>query len=333
MWEDPRPSAPPPRQRRVLGKDWWRRQWERLRSLFRHPVPDEVRMPEPEYSLKMPELLDVTEPSDEFTIETPAMGDAFNFQVRVRCSWHIQATAHEAEKERKTTQVLQFIDTSRPITRQRIEERVRPIARKYPPYRAAEAEAELNRELVDCLGGGDVLVKVRTWVDVSEPVREDLRKVWRERLIVDAVGDRELAHVELLGILQKAWKDLLVTGLEEMGALKEPKTGWMAPYALALAEDPTHAAGYLKGMLEKRVEHAEQLLADLGTLAIDDRAEAIEFAFQSESALRRLLMYLGVPVPEAITASSHNGAGSNGAGSNGAGSNGAGSGSHGGTHA
>jgi hypothetical protein len=87
----------------------------------------------------------------------------------------------------------------------------------------------------------------------------------------------------------------------------------MAPYALALAQDPEHAAAYLKDVLEGRVSHAEKLLAALGTLAIDDRFEAVEFAFQSESALRSLLMYLGVPVPGSAPQASQpsqNGAGS-----------------------
>jgi hypothetical protein len=320
-WDDPQVPEPPPANR----KGWWARLWERLRAALRRPgADDETWMPEPARPLKMPDLLDVNEPSDEFIIETPAMGDAFNFQVRIRCSWHIQATAPEAEKEKKTAEVLNFIETSRPITRQRIEERVRPIARQFPPYRAAEAEAALNQELVDCLKGGDVRVTVRTWVDVSAPVREDLQKVWRDRLIVDAAGDLKKAHVELLGTLQEAWKDLLLDGLAGMGAIAEAKTGWLAPYALALAEDPKHAAAYLKDVLERRVDHAEQLLADLGALAIDDRFEAIEFAFQSESALRALLAYLGVPIPGSVSASTGNGAASNGAGS----------GSHsGGTHA
>jgi hypothetical protein len=49
-------------------------------------------------------------------------------------------------------------------------------------------------------------------------------------------------------------------------------------------------------------------------LAVDDRSDAIEFAFHSESALRRLLMYLDLPLPEVLAASSKNGASANGSG-------------------
>jgi hypothetical protein len=262
--------------------------------------------------IKMPTLLDLHEPSDEFSFETPALGDGFNFHVRVRCSWTVQATASDEEMERKTAEVREFIRQSRAITRDRLEERIRPIARTFPPYRAAAAEKALNDTISDCLNDGDVRVTVRTWVDVSDPVREDLQKVWHERLVAESgselesdlklrqltlSGDLKKAHVAQLGELQEEWRKLLVAGLAGLGAVDEASATWLAPYALKLAEDPENAAGYLKDVLERRVDHAERLLADLGALAIDDRVEAIEFAFQSQSALHRLLMYLGVPIP------------------------------------
>jgi hypothetical protein len=242
-------------------------------------------------------LLDIDEPSETFTIESPAMGDAYNFRIRVRCSWCVQATASEDEKEEMIAEIRDFIARSRVVTRERLEDRIRPIARKYPPYRPAEAEAELNREIVDCLNDGAVRVKVRAWVDVSDLVREDLKKVWLQRLTVDADGDLKKANVGLLTELQTAWQHLLLKGLEDIGAVPEAKTGWLAPYALALAQDPKDAAAYLKGALEKRVNQTEKLLSDLGALVADERIEEIEFAFQSDSALRALLTYLGVPIP------------------------------------
>jgi hypothetical protein len=288
--------------------DWWRRTWRRFTGRFRRTWVEDPFPP----SIKMPSLLDVHEPSEEFSFETPAFGDAFNFCVRVRCSWTVQATASEDETEKKIAEVREFIRQSRVITRDRIEERVRPIARTFPPYRAAEVEKRLNETISGCLNDGDIRVTVRTWVDVSDPVREDLQKVWHERLVAESGseldsalkkrqmelnGDLKKAHVALLGELQEEWRKLLITGLVGMGAVGEANATWLAPYALRLAEDPENAAGYLKDVLNRRVDHAEQLLADLGALAIDDRVEAIEFAFQSQSALHRLLMYLGVPIP------------------------------------
>ena len=290
-WEEP----DAPRAGRPFGARWWRERWLRLKRLVRRSHDGGMPGMPP---LTMPTLLDINEPSDTFTIESPALGDAFNFRIRVRCAWCIQATATEEERERKIAEVRAFIERSRAVTRERIEERIRPIARTFPPYRAAEAEERLNREIVDCLSGGDVRVKVRAWVDVCDPVREDLQKVWRQRLVVDTDGDMRKAYVELLTVLQEVWRRLLVSGLEGIGAVPEAKTSWLAPYALALAQDPKNAAAYLKSALEHRVDHTEKLLIDLGALVVDDeRMEAIDFAFQSDSALRRLLTHLGVPIP------------------------------------
>jgi hypothetical protein len=287
-WDKPAPSED------VFRTRWWRKRFRRLARF----VLFSRRRALPEVKFKPPlGLLDIDEPSEMFTIESPAMGDAYSFHIRVRCSWCVQATASEDEREEMIAEIRDFIASSRGITRERIEERIRPIARKFPPYRAAEAEEVLNREIVDCLNDGAVRVKVRAWVDVSDAVREDLKKVWQQRLTVDADGDLKKAYVDLLTELQVAWQRLLLRGLEDIGAVPEAKTGWLAPYALALAQDPKDAAVMLKSALDERVKQTEKLLSDLGALVMDERIEEIEFAFQSDSALRALLTYLGVPIP------------------------------------
>jgi hypothetical protein len=301
-----KPETPEPSQRASAasegGRQWWARLWRRVRRLLSAPdseARDDGSLDAPE-SIPMPEPIDIHEPSEEFVIDTPALGDAFDFKIRVRCSWCVQATALPSERQQKIAEVRKLIEKSRPTTKDRIEEHVRPVARKFPPYRAAEAEDALNEVLVGCLSDGDVQVKIRTWVDVSDPIRTELQKVWRQRLTEDTNGDRRKAYAELLGELQESWQQVLFKGLENMGATEEAKTGWLAPYALALAENPKNAPRYLTEVLTKRVDHAEQLLAALSALALNDqRLEDLEFVFQSESALRALLVYLGVPVPSA----------------------------------
>lgn len=297
-YEKPSPDSwdqPPDRgYGRAFSARWWRARWRRLTGFVRRRRR-QTDMPEVA-TLKMPELLDVHQPSDTFTFETPAQGDGFSFRVKVRCSWCVQATATEEAKERRIEEVRTFIEENRAVTRERIEETVRPIARSFPPYRAAEAERQLNKEIVDCLNDGDVRVTIKAWVDVCDPVREELKKVWLQRLVADADGDMREAYVDLLRVLQVAWKDLLVEGLEEIRTAPEDRKTWLAPYALALAENPKNAAPYLKAALEDRVDETQKLLRDLGAMLVDDRLEAIDFAFQSNSALRRLLTHLGVPV-------------------------------------
>lgn len=290
------PEQPPPKAR-MFSARWWQEWWERFTEFFRGSTPEDSEDMPAVQPLVMPKLLDIHEPSESFTIETPAMGDGFNFIVRIRCSWCVQATATEDEKERKTTEVREFIQKSRDITRERIEERIRPIARTFPPYRAAEAEELINEEIVDCLNDGNVRVTVRAWVDVCEPVRQDLQKVWQARLADDAEADMNKAYVGALTVLQKTWQQLLVTGLETMGSVPEDNTAWLAPYALALSQDRKNASKYLRSALDTRVNHTENLLRSLSMMVLDDNIEAIEFAFQSDSALHRLLTLLGVPIP------------------------------------
>jgi hypothetical protein len=284
--------------RRVFSAAWWRPVIDRLTRPFRRRRADDWVQP-PWRPLDFPERLNVHEPQDNFTLETPALGDAFNFVIRIRCSWCVQATATKKEEERRTEEVRKFIADSRPTILERIEDTIRPIARTFPPYRAAEAEQSINTILVGCLADGDVQATIRARVDVCEPIREDLRKVWRERLVADAAGDLKKAHVQLLGELQESWRTLLVKGLEGVGEVQTAKTGWIAPYALALAEDSQlSAAAYLQNMVEHRVSHAEELLGGLSNLVVDERIDEIEFAFRSDSALRSVLTYLGVPVPQ-----------------------------------
>jgi hypothetical protein len=290
------PSDTPP-WRRPFTRRWWAGLYDRLLHRFGLRTDEAATEPPAPPPLRFPDRLDVHQPSHTFTLTTPAKGDAFDFEVRIRCEWCVETTATEEERERKTEEVERFIADSRTSIGERVEEAIRPIARRFPPYRPAEAEAAIREGLVGCFKDGDVQCRVRAWVDLSEPVRDDLRKVWQRRLFQEADGEEKTLHVEILAGLQEEWRELLVSGLEGVGEIKRARTGWVAPYALALAEQPENAAGYLKAMLEHRVGHAEQLLNQLGDLVMHhNQIEDIEFAFRSDSALRAVLTHLGVPV-------------------------------------
>lgn len=274
----------------ALRPSWWRDLLSRVAALFRPDPADD--WPRPRDPLGLPDLLDAGEPQEIFTLETPAMGEAHNFVISARCSWCIQATAHREHRKRRTQEVERLIDKHRPVVRRRIEDTIRREARRFPPYRAAEAEEAISKVIGECLSEGEIQVKVQIRVDVCEPVREDLRKVWHQRLVEDT-------RLDLIGELQESWRELLLKGLGGIGEVQVAKSGWIAPYALALAQNPQeNAAQYLSEMINHRVTHAEGLLAELSDLTVDPRVEAIEFAFGSDSALRAVLTHLGVPVPQ-----------------------------------
>ena len=271
--------------RAMFSATWWRELAGHLAGLFRDRRTEDRRAPYRSHGL--PDLLDLDEPQDTFTLETPAMGEAYNFLIGIRCSWSVQGTAFPEQKKRRTQEVQRLIARHRPVIRERIEDTIRPIAREYPPYRAAEAERAIRHELRECLSEGELQVKARARVNVCEPVRQDLRQVWQQRLVEDAKGDLKKVSVELIGELQEAWRDLLLRGLRGIGEVQVAKAGWIAAYALALAQDPEKSAGaYLHDMIEHRVRHAEGLLTELSDLVVDQRVNAIEFAFASDSALR-----------------------------------------------
>lgn len=274
----------------------WRERRSRLAGLFRRRRPE--RRPGPGRRSGLTDLLDLDVPDDIFVLETPARGDAYNFVVGVRCTWSVQGTAFAENRRRRTHEIERIVGKQRPIVREQIEATVRKVARHHAPYRAAAAEEEIGAALRACKAEGDLHVRVRARVDVCDAVREDLKTVWQHRLVEDAQGDGKKANVELIGELQEAWRDLLLEGLNGIGEVQTARTAWIAPYALALAQDPEeNAAVYLRAMIQHRVGHAEDLLTELSDLVVDRNIDAIEFAFGSDSALRALLSLLGVPIP------------------------------------
>ncbi len=293
------PGAPRPRTPRadraaaaffssLLSAAWWRERRGWLAGPFRRRRTG--ARPGPGRPGGLPDLIDLDVPDDTFTLETPALGEAHNFMVGIRCTWSVQGTATADTRKRRAYEIRRMIDKQRPVVREQIETTVRKAARKHAPYRAAAAEAEIGEALKTCKAEGDVRVNVRARVDVCEAVREDLKPVWQHRLAEDT-------NVDLIGGLQDAWRKLLLGGLKDIGEVQTARTAWIAPYALALAQDPEENAGaYLRAMIDHRVSHAEDLLKELSDLVVDKNMDAIEFAFGSNSALHALLSLLGVPI-------------------------------------
>lgn len=280
----------------LVSRTRWRERRGRVAGLFRKRRSGGRSTPTWHGGLQ--NLIDLDVPDDRFELETPALGDAYNFVVKVRCKWLVQGTAPADGRRRRTHEIRREIQEQRPFVREQIEASVRKAARHHAPYRAAAAEAEIGESLQSCRAQGDLHVKVVARVDICEAVREDLKTVWQQRLTEDAEGDSKKANVELIGELQEAWRDLLLDGLGGIGEVEKARTTWIAPYALALAQDPEESAGvYLSTMIKHRVSHAEDLLRELSDLVVNKNIDAIEFAFGSDSALRALLSLLGVPIP------------------------------------
>ncbi|MEV1238473.1 hypothetical protein ACIBO2_44715 [Nonomuraea sp. NPDC050022] len=283
-WDSPARPKPP------LRPTWWQRFVARARAWFTSGGLNLDPFAPP--TSITPDYV----PRDTFSLSVPALGDAFDFTVTVLVAWEVRGTAAgEPLRHADPAELQRFIASSRQGAREVIEELIRPVARRFPPYQAAEAERELAKVLQACFHDGDLQAKVRVRVDVAAPVKDELRKVWIVRLHEDGKGDLRKQAVRLTSDLQDIWHDVLRKGLTEFGEVDIARTSWIAPYALALTEDPKNAASYLQLMLEKRVDQAEKLLASLSNITLSgDHVDALEIAFQSDSALRAVLKELGV---------------------------------------
>ena len=293
-WAPPGPPQPPPAPS-LWGRitTWVRSRFRRRRSSGSGFVPPPAETSYVPPSSVMPDFV----PREEFTLTTPAQGDAFEFEVTVLVRWELRLAAPgEPLRPADPYELAHFVGSIRPGVREVIEDRVRPVARRYPPYRAAEAEQELSRVLQGCFRDGDLQAAVRVRVDVCDPVREELRKVWVRRLVEYGEGEICKDGVRLIGELQELWHEVLRRGLAEFGEVDASRSSWIAPYALSLAQKPEDAATSLRRMLEDRVRHAEDLLNSLSGIVNDsDHVDALEIAFQSDNALRAVLRELGVP--------------------------------------
>ncbi|GAA3133269.1 hypothetical protein [Streptosporangium carneum] len=283
--------------RKPFTKAWWSAQWEGARRLLN--LGDDFPSMPPRSELSR---VVVKKSRQEFTFTTPAMGDAFPFTVRVRCDWHTDATADRKAMADRTREIEKSIKELSAEAQDMIERRVRPIGRRYPPYRAAEVEEAIGRELVNCMNDGDVKCAIRVWVDVCEPVRKDLQELWHERLLLDNYGDIREVYVEQIRTLRDRWQETLLESLRGVGDVETEKATWIAPYAMALAEDAEiSGAATLEVMLQERVTETNQLFKNLSDLVIERRRlDEFDFIVQSDSALHALLRHLGVPVPKPL---------------------------------
>ncbi|MFC4534076.1 hypothetical protein [Sphaerisporangium dianthi] len=277
-----------PSWREMFTVAWWQGLWRRITGRADRPGMEERPVPRP---------VVVEEPSQEFTILTPAKGDGFPFSVRVRCDWEVSAMADDDHMTKKTAEVRQSLTRLRGTIQERVEAAIRPIARQYPPYRPAEAERAIGPALVSCMKDGEVKGNIRVWVDVCEPVRKDLEEVWRQRLLLDAQGEHRRVLVEQLRLRRDQWQEILLQSLRGVGEITAEKATWIAPYAMALAQEEGDATQVLRYMLKERFDESDRLFKALSDLVVDHRElEEFDFIVQSDSALRSLLHHLGVPV-------------------------------------
>lgn len=288
------PAGAPPRRSR---NRWWRRLVGAARWWLSQAKP----RPEPEPPMPFPVPAPVVLHRDPYrnNFMTPAKGDAYDFCIKVRFDWCSRAIAtSEQERAAKEFELRQAVYWQEADVRERIKNQIRPIAREFEPYQPAELEQRLH-DMGLCveLNNGELQVHARIWVEADPEVREAMRPGALDRLVKDSDRQTQEQQIARLRSLRAKWAGLLREALADMGEVDAARTGWLAPYPLALAEKPENAHERLSEMLRERRNYGDALLSGLSqTVKTHQELDVLDVVVQQDSALRAVMQTLGVPV-------------------------------------
>ncbi|PRY00711.1 hypothetical protein [Allonocardiopsis opalescens] len=307
---------------RASARALWRRLVDRLRGRLGRPI-DLGRAADPAARVPgrprtdrenepLPPWPDPAEPErplqvtvharpDTVRFESPAAGDGHVFVIEVRCYWCAQVTIlDESLRESTEARLRRSLARHRTEITDRVIDLVRPLARRYQPFQAAELEEALSTRLAGCFDDGEVQCTTRSRVDVSEPVRELLVRVGNELIKLDGQGRYQVARIAQLRMLRYEWEELLLDALKGAGEVDDSRATWLAPYALSLAETPEHATERLAEMLQERQSATVELFNDLSEIISTNREgelDQVSFMMSSDHIFREMLKQLGLPVP------------------------------------
>ena len=267
---------------------WWRR----LRDWLAAP-PGPVDGPEHHGPLR---------PGSEPTLRTPAKGDAYDFLVDVHWRW--------TDGHWSTRWLKRSTGPGRATVWEEISIAVRCVLRAFPPHMPAEAEEALNLRLGE-MAGRDGRWRARAEVGLDDAVRELQQESWNRVLKQDADrtlarnqrrADHELAQAVLEdhATLVQRWRRLLAdVGIgEDDGGTPPPYVG---RYLIRLAADPTAAADVVDRLSERREERDDQLMeAVIAAMKSRNDVNLMEADLAYDSALRRLMDWAGLPLPEPV---------------------------------
>lgn len=330
-------SPDPSGHHRSLRRRWsewwsapaWRRRWAWFVSLF-EKKPRTIAPPEP--SPTKFESFVVPAPTLK-PFSTPAKGDGFTFEIQANVVWIANVGDDSDRRVRLSRErVEKAVEERRATIRQELMTAVRPIARTYAPFQAAELEEHLFRVIPDLLrvrmgvpkptnadsSEGRVdgyrtrgihvptsdgyRMEVFLWVNSSPEIRSLQQQIWTSVTI--AAGEGTLQHQRLREreALQRAWKDVLTTLLNSMGVRDSNQARWTELLALQLAQsnEPEQTAQVIVEQIMERHGQATRLHSELSEYlwaanGSDGRVRTMDFALGSDAALTRILDSLGVP--------------------------------------
>ncbi|MCA1673749.1 MAG: hypothetical protein LC799_16620, partial [Actinobacteria bacterium] len=214
-----------------------------------------------------------------FTIPAPCRGGGFTFEVSVFGIW----TGQGAQ-----VPVQQAIERAEPTHREYLEKQLRELSRDFEPDAFAAAEECMNDELALPLTyeQGLLTCRSRARVGPDEALRKHLQKQWTDRSDDKAQHVRAKQHIEYMGELRELWKEFL-----------QQTDGSLAAQAVRLASKP-ELVGTIASEMAKTKQETMDELRKIVDRAVDDhkRLEVYDFVTSYDSALRKLMQHLDIPV-------------------------------------
>jgi hypothetical protein len=236
-------------------------------------------------------------PTSTFT--TPSAGDAYDFSVRIHWVW----TGGNWRSDR----LADSVEPLKADVWEQIAIATRCILRSFPPHLAAEAEEKLNNRLGEIMdkqsSGLPARWTARAEVSPHEEVQKQQQEAWSRRL-------RQAANHELAGIIvddyavmTDKWRELLeqvgIRTTKPGGALNEPPPPFLGRYLVRLAYDPAAAAAVVDALSNHREQKDHELLETVdAAIKGHDNLNLMEADTAYDSALRRLMDWAGLPLPE-----------------------------------
>lgn len=232
-----------------------------------------------------------TAPASTFT--TPSKGDAYDFTVQIHWVWTGGLW--------RDTWLADAVEPLKADVWEQIAVATRCILRTFPPHMPAEAEAKLNSRLDEIMRqqspGVAARWTARAEVSPHEAVQKQQQEAWSRRLAQAAHHELASFIVDDYAVMTDKWQALLA----KVGIWKpdELPPAFIGRYLVSLAAEPTRAAAVVDALSERREQKDHELL-DTVAAAVKgaDNLNLLEADLAYDSALRRLMAWAGLPLPE-----------------------------------
>lgn len=228
------------------------------------------------------------------TFVSPSKGDAYDFSVRIRWVWK--------GGRWDDTDLGDSVEPVKADVWEKLTVATRCILRSYPPHQPEAAETALNRRFEEIMRSGQVSGTSAKWtaraeVSPHETIRTQQQEAWSQRLRWAADHEMATIIVHDYAVMVGKWRELLAeVGIGETSSLPP---AFIGRYLIRLATDPSDAAGVVDALSDRREAKDRELLHTVAdAVQGHDNLNLLETDIAYDSALRRLMDWAGLPLPE-----------------------------------